>query len=89
MAKKKTFKTGKTDIPKDEFNLKKSKVRISLIIDGDVLEAYKEAARETQHGEYQTLMKEKIREAIFGKQIDSTLRETIREVVREELGKAS
>jgi uncharacterized protein (DUF4415 family) len=89
MAKKKTFKTGNVDIPKNEFDPKKSKVRISLLIEGDVLEAYKKAAKGTQHGEYQTLMKEKLREAILGKRIDPALRDTIREVVREELGKAS
>lgn len=89
MAKKKAFKVGSVDIPKEEFDPKKAKVRISLIVDGDVLEAYKKAARGTSHGEYQTLMKEKLKEAIFGKQIDPVLRDTIRAVVREELGKAS
>jgi hypothetical protein len=30
-------------------------------------------------------MREKLRESVFGKRIDPTLRETIREVVKEEL----
>jgi hypothetical protein len=60
-------------------------VRISLFVDGDVLMAFKEAAKHSQHGEYQTLMREKLRESVFGKRIDPTLRETIREVVKEEL----
>jgi len=34
-------------------------------------------------------MKEKLREALFGKQIDATLREIIRETVREEIKKVS
>ena len=55
------------------------------MLDGDVLEAYKAAAKQTSHGEYQTLMKEKLREAIFGKQVDPALKQTIVEIVREEL----
>lgn len=88
MPKKKTFKTGNVNIPKDEFDLGKAKVKISLLLDGDLLEAYREAAKDTSHGQYQTLMKEKLREAIFGKKLDPSLRDAIREVVRDELKKA-
>jgi uncharacterized protein (DUF4415 family) len=89
MAKSK-IKYGKKDVlPPGEFDPKKSKVRISLFVDGDVLMAFKEAAKGTSHGEYQTLMREKLRESIFGKQIDPALRETIREVLMEEMKKAS
>ena len=89
MAKTK-IKYGKNDVlPSGAFDPKKSKVKISLLLDGDLLEAYKVAAASTSHGEYQTLMKEKLREALFGKQIDATLREVIRETVREELKKVS
>jgi uncharacterized protein (DUF4415 family) len=89
MAKSKV-KHGKKDLLEPgELDPKKAKVRISLFIDGDVLMAFKEAAKETSSGEYQTLMREKLREAMFGKRVDTALKETIREVVREELGKAS
>lgn len=89
MAKSK-IKYGKKDVlPPGDFDPKKSKVRISLFVDGDVLMAFKEAAKKTTHGEYQTLMREKLREAIFGKQIDPALQETIREFIKEELKKAS
>jgi hypothetical protein len=82
-------KIGHKDVlPPGEFDPKKSKVKISLLLEGDLLEAYREAAKHTPHGEYQTLMKEKLREAIFGKRVDSALRDTIREVVREEIKKA-
>jgi uncharacterized protein (DUF4415 family) len=84
---KKKFKTGSVDIPKDEFDPTKAKVRISLFVDADVLSAFKQAAKSAPHGEYQTLMREKLKEAIFGRHIDGDLRETIREVVREELKK--
>jgi uncharacterized protein (DUF4415 family) len=89
MAKNKV-KYGKKDVlPAGPFDPKKSKVRISLLLDGDVLEAYKTAAASSVHGEYQTLMKEKLREAIFGKHVDPALLEVIRETVREELKKVS
>jgi uncharacterized protein (DUF4415 family) len=89
MAKSK-IKYGKKDVlPAGEFDTKKSKVKISLLLDSDVLEAFKAAAKSTAHGEYQTLMKEKLREANFGKKIDPVLLETIRETVREELKKVS
>ena len=84
---KKTFKTGKVDIPKGEFDLSKAKVRISLFVDADVVAAFKKVAKSTPSGEYQGLMREKLREAIFGKQIDDHLLETIREVVRDEIKK--
>ena len=71
------------------FDPKKSKVRISLLLDGDLLEAYKEAAKKTRHGEYQTLMKDNLREAIFGKDIDPALRDAIIQTVREELKRVS
>lgn len=86
MAKRK-FKTGKVDIPREEFDPSKAKVRISLFVDADVVAAFKNAAKSTPSGEYQALMRERLREAIFGKQVDEHLLETIREVVRDEIKK--
>ena len=85
MAKSKIKYGTKNVLPPGEFDPKKSKIRISLFIDGDVLMAFKEAAKASPHGEYQTLMREKLRECIFGKKVDPVLRETIREVLKEEL----
>lgn len=88
MAKSKA-KVGKKDVlVGGEFDPLKSKVKISLLLDGELLEAYRDAAKKTSHGEYQTLMKEKLREALFGKKVDIALRDTIRELVREEIKKA-
>ena len=84
---KRKFKTGNVDIPKGEFDPTKAKVRISLFVDADVLAAFKKAAKLTPHGEYQALMREKLKEVIFGIHINEDLRETIREVVLEELKK--
>lgn len=58
------FKTGKVEIPEDAFSPKNTKIRISMMIEADLLVAYKEAAKSTSHGEYQTLMKEKLRAGI-------------------------
>ncbi len=88
MAKSK-IRYGKKDLlSPGDLDPKNAKVRISLFVDGDVLMAFKDAAKNTSHGEYQTLMREKLREAMFGKRVDPALRDTIREVVREELKKA-
>ena len=89
MAKIKIRYSKKDVLTPGEFDPKESKVRISLFIDGDVLMAFKEAAKSTSHGEYQTLMREKLRESIFGKRIDPALREAIREILKEELKKSS
>ena len=65
MAKKKKVRFGKVDLlPTADADPKNIKVRISIMIEGDLLNAYKEAAKLTSHGEYQTLMKEKLREGL-------------------------
>jgi len=70
MAKKKKTKFGKTDLlPQADAAPKSIKVRISILIEGDVLDAYKEAAKLTPHGEYQTLMKEKLREGLHLREV--------------------
>lgn len=64
MAKKKV-RFGKVDLLSvADPDPKNIKIRISIMIEGDLLEAYKEAAKLTRHGEYQTLMKEKLREGL-------------------------
>jgi uncharacterized protein (DUF4415 family) len=90
MAKKKTKKSEvncrtKNLLAGGKYDPKDVKVRVSIVIDGEVLDAYKSAAQNTQHGDYQKLMKEKLRAAIFNKQVDPALREVIREIVREEI----
>ncbi len=66
MTRKKKIKFGKTDLlPEAGCSSKNIKIRISIVIEGDLLDAYKEAAKFTPHGEYQTLMKEKLREGLY------------------------
>ena len=65
---KSALKYGEKDLlSQGELDPKKAKVRISLFVDGDVLMAFKEAAKATSHGEYQKLMRESLREKIFGR----------------------
>lgn len=67
MAKKgkKHSRFGQVDLlPAGDPPPKDIKVRISMMIEGDLLDAYKEAAKRTSHGEYQTLMKQKLREGL-------------------------
>jgi uncharacterized protein (DUF4415 family) len=71
MVKKKKINFGKVDLlPGADVESKNIKVRISIMIEGDLLDAYKEAAKHTPHGEYQTLMKEKLREGLKLNSVD-------------------
>ena len=70
MVQKKKTKFGKVDLlPEAGADPKSIKIRISIMIEGDLLEAYKEAAKLTPHGEYQTLMKEKLREGLYLREV--------------------
>ncbi len=60
MAKKK-IKYGKTDVLTDS-DFKNPKIRISMMVDEEILKAFKERAKETGEG-YQTLMHRTLREA--------------------------
>jgi uncharacterized protein (DUF4415 family) len=57
------IKYGKVHIPAEEFHPSKEKVKISMWVDGDVLDAFKLSASKENKG-YQTLMNEKLREAM-------------------------
>ena len=72
MARKNKVKYGKKDLlPEEGFDPGKVKVRISILIEGDLLEAYKEAAKLTVHGQYQTLMKQILREGLLPRETRS------------------
>lgn len=64
--KDKDIQYGDIDLlEKDEFDPKYGKVRISLMIDLQVVEAFKEEA-ERRGAKYQALMRESLRNAVFG-----------------------
>lgn len=54
---------GEVEIPHEEFEPKNCKVRITIMIDGDLLDTYKTEANKL-HTKYQTLMNQKLREAL-------------------------
>jgi uncharacterized protein (DUF4415 family) len=59
------------------------KVRITIRIDADILNWFRERVNERGGGNYQTKMNEALRAYIQSK--DRTLEETLRKVIREEL----
>ncbi len=66
MAKKKKFKYGKVDLLPGKIQPKDVNIRISIVMEGDLLDAIKARAAETGTP-YQTLMKEKLREYFIQK----------------------
>ena len=86
MSKKK-FKTGTVNLPMD-VSPKNTKVRISIYVDGDVLQAFKEKARKTASGEYQVLMRDVLREHIFGRRpIDKETADALQSMVAAEVSR--
>ena len=68
-TKSKSIKYGKVELDADEFDKKHCKVRVTMMVDEDVVDAFRaEAAK--RHVGYQTLMNQKLREIIFN---DNTL----------------
>ena len=63
------------------------KTRITIRIDSDVLEWFKEQVRNAGGGSYQSLLNAALREYIAA--TDEPLEETLRRVIREELKNAS
>jgi uncharacterized protein (DUF4415 family) len=61
------------------------KTRITIRIDDDVLEWFREQVHEAGGGNYQTLINSALREYVEGK--EENLKSTLRSVVREELAR--
>lgn len=72
-------KTGKVEIPAEDFEPKNYKVRITIMVDGDILDSYKKMAEE-QHTKYQTLMNQKLREGMS--QTHSVDHDLLKELLR-------
>lgn len=60
-----------------------NKVRITIRLDADIIEYYKNIVNEAGGGNYQTLINDALREHIQAN--DKGLEKTIRKVIREEL----
>ena len=61
------------------------KVRITIRLDGDIIEHFKKIVHEAGGGNYQTLINEALRKHIQAD--DNGLEKTLRKVIREELQK--
>ncbi len=65
--------------------LKRGKTRITIRIDTDILDWFRDKVHEAGGGNYQTLINEALR--AYAHHQDKELEETLRRVIREELGK--
>jgi len=63
-----------------------NKVRITIRLDGDIIEHFKQLVHEAGGGNYQTLINDALREYL--KANDKSLEKTLRKIIREELKKA-
>lgn len=63
----------------------RGKTRITIRIDTDVLDWFREEVNRSGGGNYQTLMNDALRQHVEAKH--ETLEETLRRVLREELGR--
>jgi uncharacterized protein (DUF4415 family) len=64
-TKNKKIKYGNVEIDADEFDKKYAKVRVTMMVDLDVVDAFRAEANKRHIG-YQTLMNQKLRESISG-----------------------
>ena len=81
---KKKVKYGKSDLlDEDEFHAKYAKERISIWIDEEVINAFRERANE-ENAKYQTLINQALRRSMGA--VSETLEAVVRRVVRQELG---
>lgn len=64
-----------------------NKVRITIRLDSDIVEHFKQRVHEAGGGNYQTLMNEALRKQI--EDGDGKLEKKLRKIIREELKKAS
>jgi len=61
-TKKSSIRYGNVDVPKDEFEARNVKERITIMIDQDILDKFREHAGKTGQ-KYQTLINKALREA--------------------------
>jgi uncharacterized protein (DUF4415 family) len=76
---------GTVEIPEEAFLPRNVKVRVTMMVDGDIVQAFREAAAKRGIG-YQTLMNEKLRESLDG--LDKTLVDRVAALERVVLKKA-
>jgi Arc/MetJ-type ribon-helix-helix transcriptional regulator len=65
------------------------KVRITIRLDRDLVDHFREQVREAHRGNYQTLINDALREHIHRPGLAEQVGKQVRSVLREELGKIS
>lgn len=65
------------------------KQRITIRLDADVIEFFKQAVEEAGGGNYQTLINAALREYMNGRRMADAVREAVREAVHEEMKRAA
>lgn len=63
------------------------KVRITIRLDRDILDHFRDQVRKAHHGNYQTLINDALREYLRRPSIAQQVGAEVRSVLREELGK--
>lgn len=72
--RKSKIEYGTVEIPEEAFFPRNVKVRVTMMVDGDIVQAFRDAAAKRGIG-YQTLMNEKLRESLDG--LDKTLADRV------------
>ena len=83
-TKNKAIKYGKVELDADEFDKKHCKVRVTMMIDEDVVEAFRNEAVKKRVG-YQTLINQKLRESISGQNSFEKRLEALEKIVSKKL----
>ena len=83
-TKNKAIKYGKVELDADEFDKKYTKVRVTMMVDEDVVDAFRaEAAK--KHMGYQTLMNQRLRDSISGEATLEKRLEALEKIVLKKL----
>jgi len=78
-TRKKDIRYGDEDLlESDEFDSKHGKQRISLMVDMQVVEAFKNRA-DSEGEKYQVLMRKALKESVFGSRVDN-IEERLRKI---------
>jgi uncharacterized protein (DUF4415 family) len=65
------------------FPMEPGKTRITIRIDNEVLDYFRDKVEKAGGGNYQTLMNEALHEHVRGARLEKVLRQTVREELRE------
>ena len=76
---------GDINLEQGELNLKEAKIRVTMMLDFDLVKAYKEIAKQ-RGGKYQTLINQKLREVLAYEKKEETLDSRVRKLEKRVFG---